>query len=76
MPSEARYLKLGREALRIMVISEVVVVGTWSFPGDIGPTRLIGQLLQGPAVAVRVAEGGVQDSTEILHLADLDPALV
>ena len=37
--------------------------------------RLLGQLLQGPAVAVRIAEGGVQDATEILDLADPHPPL-
>ncbi len=37
--------------------------------------RLKGQLLQGPAVAVRIAEGGVQNAPEILYLADLHPPL-
>src|SRR5215203_651260 len=40
-----------------------------------GPYSRVGQLLQGPAVAVRVLEGGVQDPPEILDLADVHPAL-
>jgi hypothetical protein len=36
--------------------------------------RLIGQLLQGPAVPVRIAERSVQDASEVLYLADLHPA--
>jgi hypothetical protein len=36
---------------------------------------LIGQLLQGPAGPVRIAEGGVQDPPEILDLADIHPAV-
>jgi hypothetical protein len=32
--------------------------------------KLIGQLLQGPAVPVRITEGGVQYAPEILYLAD------
>src|SRR5215203_5996210 len=40
-----------------------------------GPYSRVGQLLQGPAVAVRVLEGGVQDPPEILDLADVHPAV-
>jgi hypothetical protein len=36
---------------------------------------LIGQLLQGPAVAVGIPEVGVQNPSEILNLADLDSPL-
>jgi hypothetical protein len=36
---------------------------------------LIGQLLQCPAVAVRIAEVGVQNASEILDLADFNSPL-
>jgi hypothetical protein len=37
--------------------------------------KLIGQLLQGPAIPVRIAEVSIKNAPEILNLADLHSSL-
>src|SRR5215218_1144063 len=37
--------------------------------------RLVGQLLQGPAVPVRIAEGSVQDAPKVLYFVDPNSSL-
>src|SRR5215211_5207735 len=49
-------------------VRRIYLPGTWV-------NRLVGQLLQGPAVPVRIAEGSVQDAPKVLYFVDPNSSL-